>query len=231
MEPAKRNWVYLGLTAALLAVGSAYLFVTAPRFHGILWLGLYSIPSHMFISPLPHEPALLYFAKSYSAILCTAASTVACLIAGMWDYWLFVPLMHHPRIRSKYTEVSLYQKSIRFFRKSPFWALVIAGFTPLPFYPVKFLAITDHYPLKRYLLALFVGRTPRYWLIAYLGYVLQLPNWCLAALALLILVYTIAHSHRESKKKKARNAAPANDDSSTSPSPSRACVRSTTSDG
>ncbi len=229
MEPTKRNWVYFGLTAALLASCSACFFVFLPGYRGVLWLALYTIPSHMFVSPLSHEPVLLYFSKSYSATLCTVASTVGCLVAGMWDYWLFVPLMHHPRIRSKYADMSLYQKSVRLFRKSPFWALVLAGFTPFPFYPVKFLSITDHYPLKKYLLSLFVGRTPRYWLTAYLGYVLQLPNWSLVALALLFLVFTIVQSRREAKKKRAANTATANDAFPTPTNPPQASAKSTPS--
>jgi ribonucleoside-triphosphate reductase len=148
----------------------------------------------MFVSPFPHEPALLYFAKTNPALYCMAASTLAALFAGMWDYWLFVPLVHHPRVRTKYVNHGLYRVSVGLFRKSPFWALVIVGLTPLPFYPVKFLSIADGYPMKRYLAALLVGRTPRYYLIAYLGYILKLPNWSLIALALVILVITVYKS-------------------------------------
>jgi membrane protein YqaA with SNARE-associated domain len=229
VEPTKRNWAYFALSAALLVVGSTCFFVFLPHYRGVLWLALYTIPSHMFVSPFSHEPVLLYFAKAYSATLCAVASTVGCLVAGMWDYWLFVPLMHHPRIRSKYANVSLYQKSVRLFRKSPFWALVVAGFTPFPFYPVKFLSITDHYPLRKYLLSLFVGRTPRYWLIAYLGYVLQLPNWSLVVLALAILVFTIVQSRKEGNKKKTAEAAPASVDPPTRSSPSQAYAKSRSS--
>jgi ribonucleoside-triphosphate reductase len=191
-----------GASAAALSVCALLFYSLVPSLRGVLWLALYTIPSHMFVSPLPHEPLLLYFAKIHGATLCAAASLAGCLVAGMWDYWLFVPLMHHPRVRSKYAHASLYQRSVRLFRKSPFWALVIAGFTPFPFYPVKFLSICDHYPLKKYLLALIVGRTPRYWVLGYLGYVVRFPNWSLVLLALAFLAYTVVQSRREARKEK-----------------------------
>jgi ribonucleoside-triphosphate reductase len=73
--------------------------------------------------------------------------------------------------------------------------------TPLPFYPIKFLSISDGYPLKRYLTALVVGRTPRYYLIAYVGYVLNLPNWSLVTLALLILIVTLFKYYQQQKER------------------------------
>lgn len=206
MKSESRSWTYFGLSAAAAAVIAGLSYALFPRYHGALWLALYTIPSHMFVSPFPHEPALLYFSKTYSATLCALASTAGCLVAGMWDYWLFIPLMHHPRVRSKYEDVGLYQKSIRLFRKSPFWALVLAGATPIPFYPIKFLSLTDRYPLKKYLLALIVGRAPRYWAIAYLGYVFRFPNWSLVLLALAILVLTLVQSRRQAMKKRSASA-------------------------
>lgn len=212
VKPTTRNWLYVALSAATLAACSALFFVCFPSYRGVLWLALYTIPSHMFISPFPHEPVLLYFAKMHGATLCALASLVGCLLAGIWDYWLFVPLMHHPRVRAKYANVGLYRRSVRLFRKSPFWALVLFGATPLPFYPLKFLSIADHYPLKKYLLALTLGRAPRYWVIAYVGYTLRLPDWSLAALALALFVFTVIQSRREEKKKSQEQ-----DDASTIP--------------
>jgi membrane protein YqaA with SNARE-associated domain len=208
LKPTAHNWAYFGLSAVMLAAASAVFFASLPAHRGVLWLALYTIPSHMFISPLPHEPVLLYFAKSNGAVSCALASTTGSLIAGIWDYWLFVPLMHHPRVRARYANVTLYRRSVGLFRRSPFWTLVLVGATPIPFYPVKFLSIADHYPLKKYLLALFVGRTPRYWLIAYLGHTLLLPNWSLALLALALFVFTAIQSRREGKKKEPAPAAP-----------------------
>jgi membrane protein YqaA with SNARE-associated domain len=189
-EQYARKWNHFALSASLLIIAVAVFLWAVPGKIGLAILAVYTIPSHMFISPFPHEPVLLYYAKSYPALQCAIASIFGCIMAGMWDYWLIAPLVHHPRVRTKYVHTRLYTRSVSFFRKWPFWALVVFGVSPLPFYPVKFLSIADHYPMKRYLAALLIGRTPRYYLLAYLGYVLKLPNWSLATLALGILLVT-----------------------------------------
>ncbi len=194
------NWRLFAATVPLVLIGAALLFWFMPDRRGLVWLGIYTIPSHMFISPFPHEPALLYYSKFYPALGCAIASIIGAIIAGFWDYALFTPLIHHPRVRSKYEQVGLYRVSVNFFRKSPFWALVVVGLTPLPFYPMKFLSISDGYPMKRYLAALVVGRTPRYYLIAYLGYVLNLPNWSLVTLGLVVLVVTLFKYYQQRKE-------------------------------
>ncbi|MDH3217565.1 MAG: VTT domain-containing protein [Candidatus Krumholzibacteria bacterium] len=191
VKQSARRWGRFALSLALVLVMGAVLLAALPEARGLVLLGLYTIPSHMFVSPFSHEPLLLYYAKFYPAWGCALASIIGCLVAAVWDYWLFVPLVHKPRLRSKYVTNVLYRKSVHLFRKSPFVTLVVAGLTPVPFYPVKFLSIADGYPLKRYLLALIVGRTPRYYVLAYLGYVLKLPNWSLIVLALVILVIAL----------------------------------------
>ncbi|MEJ2721865.1 MAG: VTT domain-containing protein, partial [bacterium] len=206
MKTNERNWLYFAITAGLVAAGAAIVLWKFPRLHDMVWLALYTIPSHMFVSPFNHEWLLLLFAKSNPALWCTIASLIGCLIAGLWDYWLFIPLIHHPRLRRKYSRTAFYKRSVTLFRKSPFWALVIIGLTPIPFYPIKFLAISDRYPLKRYLAALAIGRTPRYYAIAYLGYVLKLPTWSLIVLALALLLFTFIQSRRGEKTSKEAKA-------------------------
>ena len=228
VKAATRGWIYLGLGAASVAVCSAIVFFFFPSYRGLLWLGLYTIPSHVFVSPFPHEPVLLFFAKSYSANLCALASFVGCMVAGLCDYAFFLPFLHHPRIRSKYANVGVYQTSVKHFRKSPFWAVVFAALTPFPFYPVKLLSICDRYPLKRYLPALALGRIPRYWCIAYVGSEFQFPNWSLLALAVLFLGLTYIQTLRE-KRKKSRREEAASAELRQPPSPTAASVKSTPS--
>jgi ribonucleoside-triphosphate reductase len=212
VSTSRNSLVYFAASIVVLAVCSLVFYLLYPAERGLLWLALYTIPSHMFISPFSHEPVLLYFAKYHSAILCAVASLVGCLIAGVWDYWLFIPLMHHPKIRAKYANFSLYQRSVALFRKTPFGALVLVGLTPIPFYPIKFLSFGEKYPLKRYLLALVVGRTPRYWAIAYLGHMLKLPNWSLIVLALALLLVTVVKGRMDERKKRLETNESASDD-------------------
>ena len=202
----------LSLGAAAIALAAAAVFFFLPEYRGVLWLGLYTI------TPLPQEPLLLFTAKSYSTTLCALASLAGCLIGGVLDYKILFPIMHHPNVRPRYANVRLYRRLVNLFRRSPFWTVAVAGATPLPFYPVKFLSICDRYPLRRYLAALGVGRAPRYWGIAYLGVVFRFPNWSLLALAGVLLAVSFIQALRERRKDSGSDgAAPVEPRAPTSP--------------
>lgn len=185
------------LLPSVLVLGSALgavVTATPDEYLGILELGLYTVPSHVFVSPFPHEPVLLLIARTHNPWACAFVSIWGALVAALLDFRYTLPLLHRPGVRSRYVDLSLYRKSARWFGVAPFLTLVVTGFTPIPFYPFKFLALASGYPMGRYMLALAVGRTPRYWMLAYLGYVLQPPNWVLALLALAILTMALLGS-------------------------------------
>ncbi|MDZ7263969.1 MAG: VTT domain-containing protein [candidate division KSB1 bacterium] len=150
-------------------------------YRGVVWLYLYSIPSHVYISFLPHEPVLLFYGKSFNIWAAVVAATLGTLIAGFIDYETLGPLLRHKKIKNLYDNKNLYQRAVKFFYKAPFWMVVIAGFTPIPFYPFKFLSIASNYSQHKYLLALLVGRAPRYFLLIWLGYTIKIPDWLLIA--------------------------------------------------
>jgi membrane protein YqaA with SNARE-associated domain len=175
----KKKYIVFILIILVSTITCFLLWTFHPELRGIVWLYLYSIPSHVYISFLPHEPVLLYYGKSFNIFAAVAAATAGTLIAGFIDYETLTPLLKHKKIKGLYYDKSFYKKAVNFFYKSPFWMLVIAGFSPIPFYPFKFLSIASEYPEKKYLLALLVGRTPRYFLLIWLGYTFKIPNWIL----------------------------------------------------
>ncbi len=186
----RERWLLAMLAAGLTAIAALVSFYVLPQDRELVVFGLYSIPSHMLISPFPHEPALLYVAKVYPAIFVATAGIIGCLLAGVFDYCILGWLFNHRLIRPKFENTRIYTATVAFFRKAPFWMLVVAALTPVPFYPIKFLSIASNYPLWKYQAALLVGRFPRFWLLAWLGYVFQVPNSILLALGLLIVALT-----------------------------------------
>ncbi len=64
----------------------------------------------------------------------------------------------------------------------------VSGLTPLPAFPFKAVAFAERYPLGRYLAAVAAGRFPRYVLLAWLGLVMNLPNWVFVVLVLVMLL-------------------------------------------
>ena len=175
--------------AGLTAIATFVFLHVFPQDLELVVFGLYSIPSHMLISIFPHEPALLYAAKFYPELAVATAGIIGCMLAGVFDYCLLGWLFNHRIVRPKFENTRLYRATLAFFQKAPFWMLVVAGLTPIPFYPVKLISIASNYPLWRYEAALLVGRFPRFWLLAWLGYIIQVPNSILIALGLLIVAF------------------------------------------
>ena len=185
-QSAVRGW-FVPWTLTIASAVVAFMLATPEEYFGILQLGLYTIPSHVFISPFPHEPVLLGIARDHGAWACAAISTWGALVAALIDYRWTLSFVHKPGVRAKYVDAALYQKADRWFSKAPFLTLVVTGLTPIPYYPFKFLALASGYSRTMYMWAMVIGRTPRYWMLAYLGYVLQPPTWTLVLLAMVIL--------------------------------------------
>lgn len=70
------------------------------------------------------------------------------------------------------------------FSRRPFTAITFAAFTPVPFFPVRFLVVVTGYPVRKYLLGVFMARGSRFFLLAWLGASLFVPPLLLLALFL-----------------------------------------------
>lgn len=172
------------LLAVLVALGVLSLWVTAEGAGGLWVLVVYSIPSNMAISLLPHEPMLLMYGARSNLWLGAAAATLGTVIAGWFDHRIFVPALNVKRIAG-YKQTGLYQRVMALFVRAPFAALVIAGVSPIPFFPFKLLAFSGGYSLPRYLGAVALGRFPRYLILLWVGAAFRIPPWILVAAALL----------------------------------------------
>lgn len=170
--------VALGIVAAILMIRD----VTSESY---LYLAFYTIPANTGISVFPHEPALFWFGKHGSVLWAAIAASVGTLVAGWLDHTVFVPVTNLQGL-SGYKDLGWYRKLAGWFSLQPFWTLVLTGFTPIPFFPFKFLAFSVHYPQRRYLAALLVGRFPRYVALAWLGRLIKIPDWLLIGFFLAI---------------------------------------------
>lgn len=154
------------LSAAVFALFCGALVLYDPRYGQLAVYGLYAIPAHLLISFLPHEPALWIAARLYPAFVVAAIGTAATVVAIILDYWLIGWLVNHHLVKPVVQESRWFKFASRWFRRAP--ALLIAGsaLAPVPFYPVKIMAIAADYPLRRFIVALVVGRLPRFYFLA-----------------------------------------------------------------
>jgi membrane protein YqaA with SNARE-associated domain len=156
-----------------------------------LWaLFLYCFPSEFLLSIVPHEPVILHFATLYPPLIVTLVSIAGTLIMEAANYHSFhlvaKSLSLHARIEGR-----MANRVITLFSRAPFLALLVAGLSPIPFYPFRTLVVLTRYPLARYLLAIATSRTPRFFLLAVLGQALAPPNWMLVSLFVCLMVVSV----------------------------------------
>lgn len=178
-------WRAFVLALAAYAVLGTVVLIAVPDLAGVFLLGAYCIPANSVV-PIPHEPAILYFAKFYDPFWCALAGTIGSLIACFADYAMVGAAMRH-RALAKTRNSALFQWSTKWMKRYPFAITVLFSFTPLPISIVRILAPAVEYNVRRYMLAQIVGRFPRFYLLAWIGHVVMIPNWILIGLAIFLL--------------------------------------------
>lgn len=156
-----------------------------------LWvLFFYNFISQFIIAIVPHEPVHLYFSKFYSPLTVTLVSICGTILTEYINYSTFkfvVDIRSFDKI--KYS--GFLKKIIEIFNKVPFLAIWIAGFSPIPFYPFRFLVVLANYPVYKYLFAVFLSRTPRFFLLALVGHAIQIPDYLLAIFFAVLIIIAV----------------------------------------
>jgi len=170
-----------------------------------LWvLFFYSFPSEFLIAIVPHEPAFLYFSKFYAPLTVALVSVAGTILAEILNYSVFkfvTDLNFFRKIRHKKSV----NKVIDLFNKAPFTALCIAGLTPVPFYPFRFLVVLSRYPISKYILAVLVSRTPRFFIISWIGHTVKIPDYLFIVLFIALIVSLNFPIVKNLLKKKQKN--------------------------
>ena len=129
-------------------------------------LGVITASEAIFF-PIPPDPLLIALAlRNPSSALWLAALTTATSVAGgVVGHWLGLRLGRPLLQRFKINHVDRVE---RLFRRHGFWAVVIAGFTPLPFKLFTISAGVLAVPRTPFILASIVGRGLRFFIIGIL---------------------------------------------------------------
>lgn len=175
-----------GAAIILLGVVGVYMMIAKPYVHQLLIIFFYSIPANCAISLFPHEPVLVWYGKTVNLWHLSTAATLGTILAAYIDYNFFTPVLNLS-YSVRYKSHPVYKKAHSWFYKIPFILLVIAGFSPIPFYPLKFMVYSSKYPCWKYMTAVAIGRYPRYYLLALAGFVFQIPNWMIFGSFLVML--------------------------------------------
>lgn len=198
-----RTFLFILQIIFVLALLALWLSSESIRTSKSLWiLFFYSFPAEFLLSTVPHEPVILYFGKFYPPLKVALVAGAGTLLAEALNYSIFHYISFTTRIQ-KVRHTKFVIKIVDLFNRAPFPALLVAAFTPVPFYPFRFLVVLAHYPLPKYLLAIVLSRTPRFFLIALIGYAFKIPDYLLLALFVgLILAALVPYAINFLKKKR-----------------------------
>jgi len=180
-----RRWALILAEAGIvLALLLWVLFSEEAQGNTNLWfLFLYSFPSEFMVGLVPHEPILIFFGQAHPPWVVALVSVVSTVMAEGLNYSFFGLFYDMPAFRAALEKDSV-RKISDLFNRAPFMAILVAGFSPVPFFPVRFLVVMTGYPVWKYLAGVFVSRAPRFYLLAMFGSFFEVPGVLLAVLFL-----------------------------------------------
>ncbi|NOZ82658.1 MAG: DedA family protein [Euryarchaeota archaeon] len=147
--------------AVFIEVGSIFLLLYLLRANALASYFLYMAISNTIL-PLPTPPAVLAAGAAFGAVTAALAGGIANCIGATVDYYIG-RLLPGGEVERKLKPV------LEKFRRHAFAIIVFAGFTPFVFDPFRLAAGYVRYSLLKYWLAVFIGRTSRYFILAWLG--------------------------------------------------------------
>lgn len=161
----------LRATGALALLGIPAVLFLPTSVGGLVGFILVTVwvngPLGMFL-PATYEPILMLFGRIYPPVLVGFLGILGILYIEYLNYYLYGKLLDLEAFRAV-RRSTVVARVVRWFGRAPFFTVWMCSWSPLPYWAVRILAPMARYPVKRYLLATFLGRFPRLWFFAALG--------------------------------------------------------------
>lgn len=204
-----REWDVVLRTTGVLALAALYPTTRWPdvaALTGFLCLTLFVSGPISVVLPAAFEPMLMVAGRLYHPLLVTAIAVAGNLYMDYVNYHLYGAVIRHPRLeRARNSWVV--RRTLQLFQRSPFFAVWLCAWSPIPYWIVSILAPLSHYPMRKYLFATFLGRAPRVWFFATLGLVIPVSSQVLTTCAIAALVAGVVVAlHKKSRVLLARCA-------------------------
>ena len=140
------------------------------------------------VVPAGFEPMLLLFGRLHDPLRVAGIGTLAATYIEFFNYQMFRGVLGLPALRPL-RENKVTRAAVALFARQPFFAVWLMAWTPVPFTIARVLSAIARYPIERHLLAVTLGRFPRFWLFAVLGDALDIPSLVIwGFLALMVLL-------------------------------------------
>ncbi len=194
----------------VISLGAIILAEAAPQWSG-LW---YFVPFTFLgnsLAPVPYDGAVVYLGARHSLWLIVAIAVAATLVIEAWNMELLTRLLARDGTRG-FRNHRVTQWSLHWYRKAPFWSLVLTCVLPLvPHYPMRFLAVLAGYPLWKYQASVILGRGTRYVGLVLVGATLPIPGAWILVVSLIILAFGVRGARRMNRNDPAAPLAPRTD--------------------
>ncbi|NOZ20800.1 MAG: VTT domain-containing protein [Planctomycetes bacterium] len=177
-ELGYRRWFWpfaVGFGMTMLAAAYGVQAGMLPRSIGHLAFFTAYMSLACTFCPLPTAWIFLWMGRDFHPFLVATLGALGTCVANLNDYYLLSFLLRY-RLVDRVRATRTYHVAVRWFDKAPFLILSAATFLPISVDVVRLLAISRRYSRKRFALATFVGRWPRYIILALIGRELQL-SW------------------------------------------------------
>jgi membrane protein YqaA with SNARE-associated domain len=148
------------------------------------------------LAPLPYDGAVVYLGARHPLWVIVPMAVAATLLIEAWNLELLARMLARDGTRA-FRNHRVTQWSLRWYRKAPFWSLVLTCVLPIvPHYPMRILAVLAAYPLWKYQLSVVLGRGTRYSGLVLVGAALPIPGPWIVLASLLILALGLRGARR-----------------------------------
>jgi membrane protein YqaA with SNARE-associated domain len=134
---------------------------------------LVPLPTSWVFLLLASEDVMLFESPWLRVATVAVLGSTATMMANLNEYHIFGYFMR-ARLGDRIRRTHVYRWAIRWFDVSPFQTLMLIAFVPVPVDFVRWVAILRRYPRWRFAAAYWLGRLPRYALLAGISVALRL---------------------------------------------------------
>lgn len=174
--------------SAIAAVIVLVLALAAPELAPLvlfLLLTIWTNGPYSPVLPATYEPIIMLFGKLYPPLLIGLVATTGTIYVEYLNYWLYAA--GADRLPDRIRASPMLARIERWYARAPFATVVVAAFTPLPYWLVRVLSALTRYPVRRHLVATAIGRFPRLWFFAAIATPLGIPTSWLVLASVVVL--------------------------------------------
>jgi membrane protein YqaA with SNARE-associated domain len=137
---------------------------------------LVPLPTSWVFLLLASDDVMLFESVGLRVATVAVLGSTATMMANLNEYHVFGYFLRD-KLGDRIRRTHVYRWAARWFDVSPFQTLTLIAFIPVPVDFVRWLAILRRYSRWRFATAYWLGRLPRYALLAGISVVLKLSTW------------------------------------------------------